>query len=164
MTNHETPNRLVITEEDIAPMVAEAEQPNRLRETANRAGQSISDGASRAGQSLSNGANRAGQAVSTGAKRAWDSDARRKVTGKVSKGVSNVANRSSQMVRDKVSEAAERQARATAEAVQTRIQETDWKKEAQDGTVRGLRWLSQQLTELADRFTPNEKSPPNNSN
>lgn len=161
MNNHETPNRIVITEEDVAPMVAETPPSSRLRETADRAGQTLSEGASRAGQSISNGASRAGQTLSTGAKRAWDSDARRKVTGKVSEGVSSVASRSSQMVRDRVSEAAERQARATAEAVQTKIQETDWKQEAQHGAVRGLKWLSQQLSELADRFTPREKSPPN---
>lgn len=149
MNNHESPNRIVITEEDVAPMVAEKPQ-SRLRDTANRAGQTLSDGANRAGQTLSDGA-----------KRAWESEARRKVTGKVSEKVTAAANRSSQVVRDRVAEAAERQARATAEAVQAKIQETDWKKEAQHGAVRGLKWLSQQLSELADRFTPREKTPPN---
>lgn len=134
MRQEHEPGRIVITDEDVAPFVTE-KPATGLREQADRVTQQVSDTA----------------------RQAWESEARRKVTGKVREGVSTVANKSSQLVRDKVSEAAERQARATVTAVQTRIKETDWKEEARQGTVRGLKWLSQQLARLADRFTPAEK-------
>lgn len=135
MTQEQESGRLIITEEDVAPFVAE-KQAAGLREQADRVTQQVSDTA----------------------RQAWESETRRKVTDKVRDGASTVANKSGQFVRDKVSEAAERQARATVTAVQTRIKETDWKEEARHGTVRGLQWLSQQLARLADRFTPTEKS------
>ncbi|MCA9966831.1 MAG: hypothetical protein KC423_21425 [Anaerolineales bacterium] len=134
MTQEQESGRLIITEEDVAPFVAE-KQAFGLREHANQVTQQVSDTA----------------------RQAWESETRRKVTGKVREGVSTVANKSTQLVRDKVSEAAERQAREAVMAVQTRIKETDWKEEARQGTVRGLQWLSQQLAHLADRFSPAEK-------
>ncbi|MCB9434756.1 MAG: hypothetical protein H6668_22565 [Ardenticatenaceae bacterium] len=135
MTQEQESGRLIITEEDVAPFVAE-KQAAGLREHANQVTQQVSDTA----------------------RQAWESETRRKMTGKVRDGVSAAANKSSQFVRDKVSEAAERQARETVTAVQNRIKETDWKEEARQGTVRGLQWLSQQLARLADRFTPAEKN------
>lgn len=134
MTQEHEPGRIVITEEDVAPFVAEKPAAG-LREQADRMTQQVSDTA----------------------RQAWESETRRKVTGKVREGVATVATKSSQLVRDKVSEAAERQAREAVTAVQTRIKETDWKEEARQGTVRGLQWLSQQLARLADRFSPAEK-------
>ena len=135
MTQEQESGRLIITEEDVAPFVAE-KQAAGLREQAGRVTQQVSGTV----------------------RQAWESETRRKVTDKVRDGASTVANKSGQFVRDKVSEATERQARATVTAVQTRIKETDWKEEARQGTVRGLQWLSQQLARLADRFTPTEKS------
>lgn len=134
MTQEHEPGRIVITEEDVAPFVAEKPAAG-LREQADRVTQQVSDTA----------------------RQAWESETRRKVTGKVREGVATVATKSSQLVRDKVSEAAERQAKEAVTAVQTRIKETDWKEEARQGTVRGLQWLSQQLARLADRFSPAEK-------
>lgn len=136
MNQEHDSKRIVITEEDVAPFVTE-KQASGLREQAGRVTQKVSDGA----------------------QQAWQSEARRKVTGKVRQGVGTVTSKGSQLVRDKLSEAAERQAKATATAVQARIQETDWKEEAKQGTARGLKWLSQQLAQLADRFTPKEKEP-----
>jgi hypothetical protein len=37
--------------------------------------------------------------------------------------------------------------------LQNRVQEIDWKEEAKKGSAQGLRWLSEQLTTLADRVT-----------
>jgi hypothetical protein len=116
MNQEHKPDRLVITNEDVAPFVAER-PASGLREQADR------------------------------------------VADKVQEGVATVVNRGGQLVRDKISQAAEQQARATATAVQNRIRETDWKEEAKRETARGLQWLSQQLAQLAERFGPKEKPP-----
>jgi uncharacterized protein YjbJ (UPF0337 family) len=75
-----------------------------------------------------------------------------KATRKVAAGVGEVAGRSADAARDKVAGAMEEQARATAKAVEDRVREIDWKGEAQKGATTGLKWLSQQLADLADRL------------
>lgn len=65
-----------------------------------------------------------------------------------------VTSRSAEAVRDKVGETIETQARATAEAVETRLREVDWKTEAQKSATGGLKWLSARLSQLAERVTP----------
>ena len=90
------------------------------------------------------------------AAKAWDSEPRKKVTGGIKKGATAVAAKGGQIMAD----AAEKQAKKQAEAVQVKIKETDWKAEAKTGTANGLRWLSEKVSVLADRFTPVEKEPP----
>ncbi|MCB8967187.1 MAG: hypothetical protein H6665_01060 [Ardenticatenaceae bacterium] len=101
----------------------------------------------------------AGKQVVGVAKKAWDTDARRKVTGGMKRGATAVAAKGTKLVQDKVVETAERQAREQAAAMQTRIKETDWKAEAQSGTAKALQWLSTSLSNLAARLTP-AKEPP----
>ncbi len=94
-------------------------------------------------------------AVSTTARTAqkvWDSEPRRKVTRSVARGTAKAAGKTSKFVSEKVAQAAERQARERATAVQTRIRETDWKAEAKSGTARSLNWLSQRLSRLAAKI------------
>lgn len=98
-------------------------------------------------------------AVST-AQRAWESDARKQTTKRIKEGATAVAGKSAQFVQEKMVKSAEEQARARTAAVRQRVQETDWKHEAQTGAARGLRWLSEKLAHLAQRFTPNEPPPP----
>lgn len=96
----------------------------------------------------------AGKQVTRTAKKAWNTHARRKVTRGVKRGATAVAAKGTKLVQDKVVAAAERQAREQAAAVQTRIKETDWKAEAQNGAVKALQWLSAGLSNLAARLTP----------
>lgn len=86
------------------------------------------------------------------AQKAWDSEPRRKVTRGVARGTARAAGKTSKFVSEKVVQAAERQARERATAVQTRIQETDWKAEAKNGTVRSLNWLSERLSRLVAKI------------
>lgn len=95
------------------------------------------------------------------AQKAWDSEPRRKVTRSVARGTAKVAGKTSKFVTEKVAQAAERQARERATAVQTRIRETDWKAEAKSGTARSLNWLSQRLSQLAAKI--NAPRPKNSS-
>ena len=95
------------------------------------------------------------------AKKAWDSEPRRKVTRGVARGTAKVAGKTSRFVSEKVAQAAERQARERVTAVQTRLQETDWKAEAKKGTAQGLHWLSERLSRLAAKI--NAPRPKNSS-
>ena len=95
--------------------------------------------------------------ASKAAKQAWDSDLRKKATRGMKKGATAVAAKSQQVVQERMVKAAEEQARQQTEAIKTKIRETDWQYEAKQGTAKGLRWLSAQLSKLAERFTPKEE-------
>ncbi|MCB8947556.1 MAG: hypothetical protein H6653_06010 [Ardenticatenaceae bacterium] len=96
--------------------------------------------------------------ASKAAKQAWDSELRKKATRGMKKGATAVAAKSQQVVQERMVKAAEEQARQQTEAIKTKIRETDWQYEAKQGTAKGLRWLSAQLTKLAERFTPQESA------
>jgi hypothetical protein len=90
------------------------------------------------------------------AKQAWGSDLRKKATRGMKRGVTAVAAKSQKVVTERVVKTAEQQARQQTEALKTKLRETDWQHEAKQGTANGLRWLSSQLSKLAERFTPKE--------
>ncbi len=136
---HEEPIKIEILNEDEKPFVPEQPARSAFKEKAGEAGKKV-----------------AGTAAST-AKKAWDSNARKKVTGGVKKGATKVATKGTQLVQDKVVQVAEQQAKERVAAAQTKMRETDWKHEAQAGTVRGLRWLSQKFSDLAERFSQPRK-------
>lgn len=90
-----------------------------------------------------------------------------KVTDKLATSAADVTSRTAEAAKDKVGEVLQEQSKAIADAVEQRVREIDWKAEAQKGAEGGLRWLSQRMTELADRLkdqpasenVPAEKSP-----
>ena len=96
--------------------------------------------------------------ASKAAKQAWDSELRKKATRGMKKGATAVAAKSQQVVQERMVKAAEEQARQQTEAIKTKIRETDWQYEAKQGTAKGLRWLSAQLSKLAERFTRQESA------
>ena len=141
----ETPLKIEIPPEDGAETpVVEAPPLVPERPSRNTSGQ------------VKNAAGKAGEQLAGAAKKAWDSEARRKAT----RGAAAVAAKGSQMVQDKVVKTAEEQARERAAAVRTRMQETDWKTEAQTGTAKALKWLSERFAAMAARFTPAKEPPP----
>jgi hypothetical protein len=82
-----------------------------------------------------------------------------KVTARVAETTADVANRSAEAVREKVSETIQAQTKATADAVEQRIREIDWKAEAQKGAEESLRWLGRRFEALAERLQNEEKKP-----
>ena len=147
MTQDQEPIRIIIEEEDI-PLMPE----DKIRRTPDIKG------------SAQNAASTAGLVAGTAAKKAWDSEPRKKVTGTVSRGVASVTAKSSKAIANKMADTIEQQTKQQMEAMQARAQEIDWKAEAQKGAATGLQWLSQQVSELSNRFTtPVEKDPPQNS-
>ena len=69
----------------------------------------------------------------------------------------DVYKRQAEAVRDKVSETIQAQAQATADAVEERLRQVDWKAEATKGAEGGLRWLSKRLEVLAERLRGDSK-------
>jgi hypothetical protein len=143
MTQDQEPIRIIIEDEDI-PLRPEGKSRSTPDIKGNAKGV----------------ANSAGQVAGSAAKKAWDSEPRKKVTGTVSRGVTSVTAKSSKAIANKVADTIEQQTKQQMEAMQTRAQEIDWKAEAQKGAATGLQWLSQQVSEIANRFTPVEKDPP----
>ncbi|VAW41989.1 hypothetical protein MNBD_CHLOROFLEXI01-4699 [hydrothermal vent metagenome] len=95
--------------------------------------------------------------ASKAAKRAWNSNLRKKATGGMKRGATAVAAKSQKVVQERMVKTAEEQARRQAEALKTKLRETDWQHEAKQSTASGLRWLSAKLAQLATRFSPSSE-------
>lgn len=104
---------------------------------------------------LRTGADAVKKQAASAAKQAWDSKGMKRGAAAVA---GTVAAKSQKVVQERVVKAAEDQARQQTEAIKTKIRETDWQHEAKQGTANGLRWLSAQLSKLAERFTPKEET------
>jgi hypothetical protein len=84
-------------------------------------------------------------------------EAGNRVAHKIADTTADAATRSAEAVRDKVNETVQAQSKATAEAIEARLREIDWKSELQKGAQGGLHWLSARLEELAQRLRADEK-------
>lgn len=87
------------------------------------------------------------------AKKAWNSETGRKAAKKLQE----VSDRGIRYVGTRMADAAEEQAKQTAAAVQERMKNADWQEEAKAGLVSGLKWLSSQVADLAQRVTVDER-------
>lgn len=91
---------------------------------------------------------------------AWDSEERKRVEKEVREGMQSFVNEVDQVIREvKTSETTEK-IKGEAEELKTRVESTDIGARARQGIVQGLRWLSEGLGELANQFTPPEKTDP----
>ena len=91
------------------------------------------------------------QQVSATAVQLWQSESRQKASRKLSRMVNTVTVKTGLFIQQKVSELAAKGVRQEAAALQTRVQETDWSAELRKSSSNGLRWVSQQAAQLADR-------------
>jgi hypothetical protein len=80
------------------------------------------------------------------------------VARKIADTTAEASNRSAEAIREKVNDAVRAQTQATADAVEARLREVDWKSEVQKGAEGGLRWLIGRLEALADHFRSEDKS------
>lgn len=99
----------------------------------------------------------AGQKAGEAAKKAWQSDTRKKVTGKLKEGATAVIAKGYELAHDAAAQAAEKQTQKTKEAVKNKLENTDWKQAGKDGASASLRWVSDKLNQTAKRFTPKEE-------
>lgn len=75
-----------------------------------------------------------------------------RVAQKIADTTTEATSRGAEAVRDKVGETIQAQSKATADAIEARLREVDWKAEAQKGAEGTLRWLSQRLESLAEKL------------
>lgn len=75
-----------------------------------------------------------------------------KITQKIADSAAEATSRSAEAAREKMGELIQTQTKATADAIEAKVREIDWKQEAQKGAEGGLRWLSQRLDDLAGRL------------
>ncbi len=150
--SEEIPIKILVPEEEATTIPVVEERPLVPEVPGGRSGFR-----SRAGARARQAAKKTGQGAGKAARRIWRSEARRKITRGVGKGATAVAAKGTQVIDRQVRKTAERQ----AQAVQTRLRETDWKAEAKTGAAKGLRWLSQQFSSLAARLTSQKNPPPN---
>lgn len=130
--NEQEPIRIVIEEEDL-PLKVERETstPKTVAKDTGR---------------------KAADVAKVAAAKAWNSEAGRAAAKKLQE----VSDRGIRYVGTRMADAAEEQAKQTAASVQDRLKETDWQEEAKVGVVGGLKWLSSQVAELAERVGPGE--------
>ncbi len=76
-----------------------------------------------------------------------------KLTQKIADSAAEVTSRSADAAREKMGEVIQAQSKATADAIEARLREVDWKQEAQKGAEGGLRWLSRRLDDLAGKVS-----------
>lgn len=104
-----------------------------------------------------------GKAVASTAATAWKSDTRKKVTGPVRRGITAVTVKTGLAIQNQISKVVEKKMQEEKEAMQTRIQETDWTAEAKKGTAKGINWLSEKANNLSERVAPEDKNSPENT-
>ena len=97
-------------------------------------------------------AKQTGKTVATTAVSAWQSDTRKKVTKPIRRGITAVTVKTGLAIQHQISQVVEKKLQEEKQAVQTRIQETDWTAEAKKGTAKGFNWLSQKANALSDRL------------
>jgi hypothetical protein len=79
-------------------------------------------------------------------------DAGARVAQKIADKTTGAAASGAEAVREKVGEIIQAQSKATADAVEARLREMDWKGEIRKGAQSGLHWLSRRLEDLSERL------------
>lgn len=88
---------------------------------------------------------------------AWDSEERKRVEKEVREGMKSFVDEVDQVIREVKSSETTSKIKGEAEELKTRVETTDIGQRARQGIVQGLRWLSEELGQLANQFNPPEK-------
>ncbi len=89
---------------------------------------------------------------------AWSSEERQQVEGEVRAGLRSFADEIDKIIRDVKSSPATEKVTGSATDAKDRVGSSDVGQKAMGGIAGGLRWLGQELGNIADHFTPPEKS------
>lgn len=100
------------------------------------------------GGALSSAAQKMGQAAQSAAQKAWESDTRKKVTGKVSE----TAAKQKDAISEAVSKAVNERIDLEKERMKRKVRETDWKEVAKKGAAAGLKAVSAGLAKLSQKL------------
>lgn len=90
---------------------------------------------------------------------AWQSEERQRVEAEFREGMRSFAEEVDKAIQEVKTTPAAQRVRDEAEQVKERVESGDLGRRARGGFAQGLRWLGDELSKLADQFTPIEKSP-----
>jgi ClpP class serine protease len=88
---------------------------------------------------------------------AWNSEERQRIEKEVREGVKSFIGEVDRVFQDANSSAAAERIRNEAANVKTKVDSSDIGKKAQSSLAQGLKWMSEELNRLADKFTAPEK-------
>ena len=93
---------------------------------------------------------------------AWNSEERQRIEGEVREGVQSFVAEVDKVFQEARQSTAAERVREEATELKTRVETTDLGEKTRHSVVQGLRWMSEELARLANKFTPPEKpaSPP----
>ena len=104
-----------------------------------------------------------GQQFADTVRSAWHSDERRQFQEEMHEGVQTFASEIDKAVKDIMDSDPAQKARTEAESAKTRAESSDVGNKTRTGVAYGLRRFSEELSKLADSFTPDvpeQKEPP----
>lgn len=101
-----------------------------------------------------------GQQFANTLRAAWYSEERRQFEQEMREGVQTFAREVDKAVKDISSSETARKAKTEAEEFKTKADASDMADKTRSGLAQGLRRFSEELSKLADSFTPMEKQPP----
>ncbi len=90
---------------------------------------------------------------------AWNSDERQQVEGEVRAGLRSFADEVDKIIRDVKDSPASEKVTGSASNAKDRVGSSDVGQKTMGGIAGGLRWLGNELGNIADHFTAPEKSP-----
>lgn len=101
-----------------------------------------------------------GQQFANTLRAAWFSEERKQFEQEMREGVQTFAQEVDKAVKDIASSEAAKKAKTEAEEIKTKADASDVAEKTRSGLAHGLRRFSEELSKLADSFTPVEKQPP----
>ncbi|MBK8430960.1 MAG: hypothetical protein IPL28_06535 [Chloroflexi bacterium] len=111
------------------------------------------------GRDITNELRNLGQQFANTLEAAWHSQERVRVEGEIREGMKQFADEVGRVLNNVRESAAAQKVREEASEIKTKVEDTEVTKKARNSVAQGLSWLSQELGKLAEKFTPNEKSP-----
>lgn len=94
---------------------------------------------------------------------AWNSEERQRVESEVREGVKTFVNEIDKVFQTAKDSPVAKKVTNEASNVKTRVDSSEVGSKARSGLVQGLKWMSEELEKLADKFTAPEKEPPADS-
>lgn len=90
---------------------------------------------------------------------AWNSEERQRFEREVKEGVQSFASEVDKAFQEMRQSPAAQKAKGEAKDIKNRVQDADIGAKTQSSIAQGLRWMSAELSNLAEQFSPVEKQP-----
>ncbi|MFQ5419369.1 MAG: hypothetical protein ACE5FD_16225 [Anaerolineae bacterium] len=90
---------------------------------------------------------------------AWNSEERQRVEAEIREGMRSFADEVDKVIQEAKESKAADKVKEGATNMTGKVESAEFGRKARGGFVNGLRWLSEELSKVADKFTAPEKSP-----